>query len=124
MDKKPNSFHHRSILTKFSILIWEHLIQFADLVLIFKILNGFAPPVFKDYIDQTTGRYTRASIRGDCNVSLRRTTFGQLSFAFRGTHERNRLPVELKELKDLTGHCGFSKKLKIWLMTHQNCDHL
>ncbi len=44
LDKKPNSFHHCSILTKFSILSWEHLIQFADLVIIFKILNGFAPP--------------------------------------------------------------------------------
>lgn len=24
LDKKPNSFHHCSILTKFSILSWEH----------------------------------------------------------------------------------------------------
>ncbi len=123
LDKIPNSFHHCSILTKFSILSWEHLIQFSDLVLIFKILNGFAPPVFKDYIHQITG-YARAGIRGDCNVPLRRTTFGQLSFAFRGTHEWNRLPVVLTELKHLTGHCGFSKKLKIWLLTHQNCDNL
>ncbi len=83
------------------------MIQFADLVLIFKILNGFAPPVFKDYIHQITGRYTRAGIRGDCNVPLRRTTFGQLYFAFRGTHEWNRLPVELKEFEHLTGHGGF-----------------
>ncbi len=62
LDKKPNSFQHCSILTKFSILSWEHLIQFADLVLIFKIINGFAPPVFKDYIHQITGRYTRAGM--------------------------------------------------------------
>ncbi len=59
---KKNCFHHCSILTKFSILSWEHLIQFADLVPIFKILNGFTPPVFKDYIDQIPGRYTCASI--------------------------------------------------------------
>ncbi len=38
----------------------------------------------------------------------------KLYFAFRGTHEWNRLPER---------RC-FSKKLKIWLLTHQNCDHL
>ena len=100
------------------------MIQYADLILIFKILNGIAPPVFKDYIDQLTGRYTRAGIRGDCKVPLRKTTFGQLSLAFRGTHEWNRLPTELKELKQITSHCGFSKKLKRWLMLNQNCEHL
>ncbi len=58
-------------------------------------------------------------------MPLRRTTFGHLSFAFRGIHEWNRLPVELTELKHLTGHCGSSKKLKIGLiLTHKNCDHL
>ncbi len=42
------------------------------------------------------------------NVLLRRTTFGQLSFAFRGTHEWNRLPV----LKQLTGQWFLKKSWK------------
>jgi len=36
-----------------------------------------------------------------CNVPLRRTTFDQLSLAFRGTHEWNRLPVEMEEEENM-----------------------
>lgn len=56
-------------------------------MLVFKDLNGFAPPIFKEYINQITGR--NMGTKSDCYIPLIRSTFSQFSFAFRGTHECN-----------------------------------
>ncbi len=78
--QKNETFHIESTVSELDSFCQKHVIY----------------DVFKDYIAQITGWYTCPSIRGDCNVPLRRTTFGQLSVSLREIHEWNRLPVELK----------------------------
>ena len=70
LDRKPNSHHHCYILRKHELLSWETLVQYTDACLVFKILNGLAPPplsIFVQLKTQTYGsRSTRSAMRGDC----------------------------------------------------------
>ena len=49
MDKKPQHYHYCNILSKYNILDFDSQI-FMDACLIFKVLNGLAPPPLRDFI--------------------------------------------------------------------------
>ena len=70
LDWKPNSHHHCYILRKHELLSWKNLVQYTDACLVFKILNGVAPPPLSTFGKQKTQTYgsrsTRSAMRGDC----------------------------------------------------------
>ena len=76
LDKKPLQYHYCNILRKYNILDLDSYQIYMDACLIFKVLNGLAPPPLEDFISKKTsnGVNTRASSRGDCNVQRRRTS--------------------------------------------------
>jgi len=57
-------------------------------------------PTERIHYIKKTGRgkkCTRASIRGDCVVPYRRTTFGQYVLSIKGSEIWNKLPVVIRE---------------------------
>lgn len=122
LDRKPNSFHHCTVLDKYGLLSFDNFIYFKIVCLIYKVLHGLAPPPLKDFIKSktVTGMGTRATARGDCEVSHRRTTFGQTVLSVKGTHYWNRLPLKLRECPTLP---TFKLHLKLWLKENQVCQH-
>jgi hypothetical protein len=113
LDRKPNSHHHCYILRKHELLSWENLVQYTDTCLIFKILNGLAPPPPSTFVKQKTqthgSRFTRSAMRGDCIVPLRKSTFSQSAFSVRDYHVWNKLP---SETHNCTTYHTFTKKHK------------
>ena len=61
IDRKPNS--HCYILRKHEFLSWENLMQYIDACLVFKILNGLAPPPLSIFDKQKTQTYGSRSTR-------------------------------------------------------------
>ena len=61
-------------------LSWENIVKFTDVCLVFKMLNGMAPPPLSDFIKQT-GRHTRSASRGDCIISHRSSSFSKSAFS-------------------------------------------
>ena len=52
LDRKPKLYHHCKILDKHNLLSWENLLKHTDACLIFKIINGKAPPPLCTFILQ------------------------------------------------------------------------
>ncbi len=52
LDRKPNTYHHCDILGKDDILNCENLTKYTDACLMFKNLNGKAPPPHSIFIKQ------------------------------------------------------------------------
>lgn len=52
LDRKPNTYHHCDILGKDDILNCENLTKYTDACLMFKNLNGKAPPPHGIFIKQ------------------------------------------------------------------------
>uniref|UniRef100_A0A8C7CP59 Reverse transcriptase domain-containing protein n=1 Tax=Oncorhynchus kisutch TaxID=8019 RepID=A0A8C7CP59_ONCKI len=124
LDRKPNSHHHCHILRKHELLSWENLVQYTDACLVFKILNGLAPPPLNIFVKQKTQTYgsrsTRSAMRGDCIVPLRKSTFSKSAFSVRASHVWNTLP---SDTHNCTTYHTFTKCLKTWLKVNQICEH-
>lgn len=101
LDKKPRMYHHCSILKKCDLLSWENVIKYSDLILVYKIFRGLAPPPLKDFIKKNTNRSTRAASRGDCIVPFRKSVFGQSVFSYRASQTWNAIPCVIRDLPHL-----------------------
>uniref|UniRef100_A0A146QFL4 Reverse transcriptase-like protein n=1 Tax=Fundulus heteroclitus TaxID=8078 RepID=A0A146QFL4_FUNHE len=119
-DQKPLSFHQCNILEKYNMLKFENFIHFKNSSLIYKVLNGLAPPPLSTYIRPGRRICTRASSRGDLEIPHRRTTFGQTVLSVRGGHFWNSLPTNIRECPT---YCTFKKHLKQFLKSSQSCTH-
>jgi len=62
------------------------MIKFADILLVYKIFHGMAPPPLNKFIQQNFNSSTRASTRGDCKIPCKKSSFGQSAFSFRAAH--------------------------------------
>uniref|UniRef100_A0A3P9IXE9 Reverse transcriptase domain-containing protein n=1 Tax=Oryzias latipes TaxID=8090 RepID=A0A3P9IXE9_ORYLA len=122
LDKKPLRYHYCDILTKYGIMDFESYKMCMDACLIFKVLNGLAPPPLLDFLSKkiNVGIGTRALTRGDCNVQRRRTKFSQTVVSIRGTQLWNTLPQHIRNWEN---YPTFQTALKQWLKTNQSCRH-
>ena len=124
LDRKPNSHHHCHILRKHELLSWGNLVQYTDACLVFKILNGLAPPPLSIFVKQKSQTYgsrsARSAMRGDCIVPLRKSTFSKSAFSVRASHVWNTLP---SDTHNCTTYHTFTKCLKTWLKVNQICEH-
>jgi len=48
------------------------MIKFADILLVYKIFHGMAPPPLNKFIQQNFNSSTRASTRGDCKIPCKK----------------------------------------------------
>lgn len=121
-DQKPMKWHHCTIIQKYKMLTLDNFITFSFVKNIFKCLNDLAPSVMCQTVQKYTneGVRTRAGVSGNCRVKRCRTALGQSAFSVKGTQLWNSLPLELKSQSDLR---LFSLKLKLWLKSHQQCEH-
>ena len=121
-DQKPNRYHHCHIVQKHNLFNFNSFKHFTDACLIFKILNGLAPPPLEQFIGQRDSgdRATRATTRGDCEIPTRYTLFGKTVFSVRASHHWNSLPTEVR---NTSKYLTFKLKLKRWLKTTQICNH-
>jgi len=62
------------------------MIKFADILLVYKIFHGMAPPPLNNFIQQNFNSSTRASTRGDFKIPCKKSSFGQSAFSFRAAH--------------------------------------
>ena len=122
LDQKPNRYHHCHIVQKYSLFNFDSFKYFSDACLMFKVLNGLAPPPMNQFIERrdSGGRITRATSRGDCDVPFRRSVFGKTVFSVRASHHWNSLPLEIRET---TTYSTFKFNLKRWLKSNQICNH-
>jgi len=120
-DRKPNSYHHCTILEKHHFLSFDNLKSFKSMCFIYKCLHGLAPPPLGEFIHRkNTGRSTRSETRGDCEVHRRRTTFGQNVLSVKGSSLWNSLPTQIRDCATLN---SFKGQLKEWLRNSQTCNH-
>ena len=104
LDKKTKLFHHWSILKKYQLLSWEDLQKYFNVCLVFKVTHNLAPPPVAEYINRRTGsdRVTRGSLRGDCVILLRKSTFNQSAWSVKSAKEWNSIPQHIRELNTYT----------------------
>ena len=72
LDKKPMHFHHCRVLEKYNLLSFENFRLFSNLCLVYKILNGLAPPPLCDFVythSVSSIRSSRISSIQDCTIS-------------------------------------------------------
>ena len=122
LDQKPNRYHHCHIVKKYNLFSFDSFKCFMDVCLIFKVLNGLAPPPLKAFIKRTDSgeRTTRATTRGDCEVPFRQSAFGKMALSVRASHHWNSLPGEIRETSN---YLTFKFNLKRWLKNNQSCTH-
>ena len=122
LDKKPKSHHHCSVLHKYRLLSWDNLITFKNCCLMFKIRFNLAPPPLCSLVTFRTAATsaTRGAARGDCEIPLKKSVFGQWVFSVRSAREWNHLPQNIRES---TSFNCFKSNLKTWLINNQKCDH-
>ena len=122
LDKKPQSYHHCSILKKYNFFSFDNFKLFKDVCVIYKVLHGLYPPPLEEFISRQPVRSigTRAAIRGDCEVQFRRTTFAQNVLSVKGCLEWNKLPINIRECPT---YGTFKSKLSEWILDKQTCEH-
>ena len=121
MDKKPVRWHHCHILKKYNLLSFESFTHFCFLKLVFKCINSLAPKPLSRYMQrQESARVTRSMVNGNCEISYRRSKFGQSAFSIQGCQLWNTLPTEIKLIPDIK---SFTTKVKCWLKANQSCTH-
>ena len=88
---------------------------------IYKVLYNLAPrPLHSFILRLESGRSTRASVKGDCVIPFRRTTFGQNVLSIIGGKLWNSLPLIIRECPTFN---TFKTHLKQWLLENQSCTH-
>ena len=123
LDKKPNSHHHCYILRKHELLSWENLVQYADVCLVFKILNALAPLPLSIFVKQKTqnhgSRSTRSAMRGDCIVPKEKYIWSIcfLCESFPCLEHTAIRHIQLYHLSHL------HKNIKTRLKANQTCEH-
>ena len=120
--KKSLSSHYCPIFERHNFLSFDHLRSFKISCLIYKTLNGLAPPPLREYFrrrDNTLS--TRSASRGDCEVPFRRSQIGQNSLTVKGGTCWNSLPTPIRDSPTFN---AFKKQLKAWLLSHQTCTHV
>ena len=124
-DKKKRSYHHCNILSKYALLSFDNLVFYKSACLIFKALNGLAPPPLTDLFHKKTERpnqrTTRATARGDCEKPHKPFTFSQNGLSFKCVDMWNTLPVTIRECPT---YGSFKSQLRVWLITNQACTHV
>lgn len=122
LDRKPNSYHHCSILQKHKLLSWENMIKYAHLCLIYKVIHGLSSPPLSQFIQirNTDHSRTRGAVRGDCIIPLRKSLFGQTTFSVQAAHEWNLTPITIRNSNTYN---SFKIQLKKWLLENQSCQH-
>lgn len=121
LDRKPSRYHQCAILQKHKLLSWENVIRYSNLCLIFKIIHGLSSPPLSQFVNirNATNRVTQGAARGDCCSSQEKYLQSEC-FTVTAAQEWNCVPQNIREL---TTYTLFKKHLKIWLITHQICQH-
>ena len=89
--------------------------------LIYKVLYNLVSPPLHGFIRRLeSGGSTRASVKGDCVIPFRRTTFGQNVLSIIGGKLWNSLPLIIRECPTFN---TFKTRLKQWLLENQRCTH-
>lgn len=123
LAKKPMHYHHCKILDKHNLLSFENFRLFSNLCLVYKILNGLAPPPLCDFVyarSLNSIRSTRISSIRDCHISFRRTVFGQSAFSVKASNQWNALPDDVRSSSSFS---SFKTNLKRHLKGTQLCTH-
>ena len=122
LDQKPNRYHHCHIVQKYNLFNFGSFRNFMDCCLVFKVLNGLAPPPLKQFIKrcESGDRTTRATTRGDCEVPSRQSVFGNTVLSVRASNLWNSLPTEVRQSSN---YLTFKFNLKRWLKSGQICNH-
>ena len=123
LDKKQLHFHHCTILEKYNLLSFENFTLFSNLCLVYKSLNGLAPPPLRDFVQSRSVdpiRSLRRSSMQDCTVPFRRTAFGQSAFSVKATNQWNTLPDDVRSCSSIS---TFKTNLKRLLKAAQLCTH-
>lgn len=58
--------------------MWLH--THTDFLVVYKTLNGPAPPVLSGFVKKADGRNTSAVDRGDCIIQCSKSMFGIITF--------------------------------------------
>ncbi len=61
LDKKSDSYHHYTILTQYDFINWENVIEFANILLVYKTFHGLTRPQLNEFIKQNQNSSTNAS---------------------------------------------------------------
>ena len=111
LDKKPNRSHHCPILKKDNMLSWDNMIKYANMCLMYKVINNLTSPPLKEFVQVRTSAYhsTRSAERGDCIIPLRKSRFGQSTFSHKAAQDWNTIPAPIRELDS---HQSFKFYLK------------
>ena len=123
LDKKPMHFHHCRVLEKYNLLSFENFRLFSNLCLVYKILNGLAPPPLCDFLytrSVSSIRSSRISSIRDCIIPFRCTAFAQSAFSVKAAIQWNALPDDTKNYSSIS---TFKTKFKNLLKTTQLCNH-
>uniref|UniRef100_A0A8C8E3R6 Reverse transcriptase domain-containing protein n=1 Tax=Oryzias sinensis TaxID=183150 RepID=A0A8C8E3R6_9TELE len=122
LDKKPNIFHHCTILQKHGLLSWENMVKFSNLCLMYKILHGLSSPPLHQFINIRTADHsrTRSAVKGDCIIPFRKSVFGQTAFSVRAATEWN---FTLVSIRNQNTYHLFKTQLKKCLIDNQSCQH-
>ena len=122
LDKKPYRYHHCLILKKYNLLSWENLMKHTNICLMYRIINGVAPPPLARFVETRSIaiRVTRGATRGDCVIPFRESEFSKSAFSVRTANEWNLIPVHIRQLSTIQAFKGHTKK---WLLDNQVCQH-
>ena len=121
LDQKPASNHICPLLKKHKFLSFNHFKVFKNCCLIYRVLNGSAPPPLGEFIKKrNSNSSTRSLSRGDCEVLFRKSSFSQNVLSVKGCETWNSLPTTVRDSTSIT---TFKKSLKKWLISSQRCDH-
>ena len=122
LDKKAIKYHHCDIISKYNLLSYDNFVHYANMCLMYRIIHNLAPPPLKEFVSLCSDniKQTRAAIRGNCIIHLRRTEFGRSAFSIRATNMWNSTPSSIRQSPTFT---SFKHQLKLWLKSQQSCSH-
>jgi len=92
---------------------------FSNLCMVYKILNGLAPPPLRDFVysrSVSSIRSSRIASIHDCTAPFRRTAFSQSSFSVKATNQWN-------VMKSCSSISTFKNNKKNQLKAGHRCTH-
>lgn len=110
---------HYNQMKHFIDRLWSN--TFADILVMYKIFHGMAPPLLIEFIKQNLNSFTWATRRCDYKMLWRESTFGQSAFSYWAGHTWNTIPTELT---NTTSVKSFYKSIKQWSLENQMCHCL